>query len=341
MNRFDGPEEAVGAYIDGEVSDLERMEIRTLIDESDEWRLIHDELQRVRRATQALFSEVELMAPPAPLRRDRFRRRPWSYGLGLVAAAAAILGFVFYFTPGETAAARTPIEVFKSAARRISGQNDVTLVGRIEFPGAQALIVSFGGTSNGASALGMNFRALVDHRNRYLLQAAEEADRAWSSDRSMSGYDGNTFWSFDASNGHVERSSEKPLTGDLRVSLAADGAQDFLKRPILDYLAWGFLEGLGGDHPAHRFREVTWPADRRAGRQVFELEAVDPPKKGGPVVSRLQVTVDPARDRVERLQIEASLAGFSLFRLILDVEAENSHPDAALFSPERLENANR
>ena len=96
-------EDALSAYLDGELDATARAEVEARLAESDEWRAILDELRETRGALRALppvdaspaFWQNVLgndeVVDLAAARRTKHRRAPWKLAIAGAAAAVVIV----------------------------------------------------------------------------------------------------------------------------------------------------------------------------------------------------------------------------------------------------------
>ena len=335
MNRFQDMDEALSAYVDGEVTEDERRHIASRIEDSSAVREAYHELLRVRSGLVAVFDDMQRQAPPAPFKEEQgFSRRrlaPWA--ASLVAAAAVIVGALFIFNPGQTPQA-APLDLLQRAASQFEDIRSVELWGRLESPGVTALVEAFSdGEKKGDRdrSWQLPMRVLLDGENRALIQVAGDPGTSWGDGVALFGWDGKQSWIWECGSDEVKISPDSLFGLEIGDGHLDEEQLDLGGQRLIDFLSWGFVERLRGADENLSMREVTWPTDKRAGRRVFEMLSEDEDGKKGLAFSRTLITIDEKSELIERVVFEVNLAGFSLLKATLEVAEVDPASAAGLF----------
>ncbi|MCB1282631.1 MAG: hypothetical protein KDB18_14000, partial [Salinibacterium sp.] len=260
------------AYLDAELPPDESARMALLLEEDPDLGARFAHLQRTRDAGRAYFQSIMAGAPEVPSALQSapqalaLRPRVWRWA-GVVAGAAAVLvAAVVVFSPSKQTHA-SPTVVLERALGRFGAFDSVELWGRLEMPGIAALMQAFNSDpeSSKSRSTTKTVRVLLDGQNRMLVQSSADVDEPFSAAHALVGSDGQTSWSWNPEEGEVEISPNSIF------GLEVEGGLE-LDRPLIDYLRWGLFERLHSQSGDVDLREVTWPADRRAGRRVFEME---------------------------------------------------------------------
>lgn len=274
---------------------------------AEDLRLVHDGARRhfdAVRAAAPAFPEAILAATPA---------RPWRRRLMALASAAAagLLVWAGLSALPDNTARATPADIVARAAARLRALADLEFRATIGLDIVDTLTAIFGKDSvKGPETPPPSWRFQV-RRDAFLLRP-DGADAPGT----ITGFDGKEAWSYDPEKKELrlgDASGTKITIGGTEVSMKRNG--------LLDLFTWKFVDSLGaGGEKSAEVTELTAEPDRRVGRRVFR---VVPHSGDGSEHARIvaTLTIDPARDLIERGDFELKLFGFGLLRLRLDLVA--------------------
>lgn len=363
MNRPDSDRpdlERLDAYVDGELAPADADDVARAIRDDDATREAHAALVATRTALGDLFSAAIADAPPPPAslpgaadataaRPRRIAWLPWLTGTG-IAAALAIAAWIGTgderVTPAEPAAAASiePRDVVARAAKGFRGLRDAELLVAMESEAIDMLkkLLDDKKAEDRRKTL-FFFRARVQSPDRFaMFTVADRRDPKPVRGEDASGCDGAWIWQYDREHEEVVRypadgpapamrwsvksSSATTSTTTFDTNNGADG--------VLRCLNFGFLEELEANDPHLVYEETTGPSDARAGRRVFRVRRTDGDANDW-VTDAIELTVDPLRDRLERVRFDVRLSVVSLITFTVDVAATNVGFTKRDFDPRR------
>jgi hypothetical protein len=338
MNR----EELITAYLDGELGEAEQLRVEAELDARPEMRHLHDELLATRGRLRAFFDE-ESAAPKSPtfstsITSSNSRPGAWvRHRFALLGSAAAVLlavTAVFLWDNRHVEAAAD--QVMERAAQNYLESGEAELWLRFDLPANTALEKLLQSWSAKGHPLGKHraMKIRLAEGNRFLAMPTSDPAEDWRMREGLTGFDGQRFWRVARRDG-----AEVLVVKNLdEVPLDEEGRDRFERMHWAQLLSWDFVRELGSERVI--LTEATWPADRRGGRRVFDLRprpaAEGRKSEARPLRwQRARVTVDPQRDRIERVELEVSFFGMATLRVTADVVETGAAIDEELFRAER------
>ncbi len=348
------------AYVDGELPPADAADVERAIREDEATRDAHAALVATRAALGDVFADAIATAPLPPASipgaaSTHVRRRiawvPWLTGCG-IAAALAIAAWIG--TSGRNAAPEPvdapstpksllPRDVVARAAKEFRSLRDAELLVTMESAAIDLLKALLDDKKpEDRKKTRFFFRTRVQSPDRFaMFTVANRRDPMPVFGEDASGSDGEWRWSYDRENAEVVRypadgpapamqwsvksSSVTKSTTTFDTDNGADG--------VLRCLNFGFLEELEANDPHLVYEETTGPSDERAGRRVFRVRRTD--KADEWVTDAIELTVDPMRDRLERVRFDVRLTVVSLISFTVDVAATNRGFTKRDFDPRR------
>lgn len=327
-------EDLITAYLDGELEEAEQLRVEQSLDQDPSLRRLHDELLQTRRGLQRHFSGERTPQAPAVAATSRGRWRVAAFA----GAAAVMIASAAVFWMGTQRAEASAEVVMQRAVSSYAEAEEVELWLRWELPGGDlvenVLGNSRGGMQAWGSARGLKLR--VAQGNRFVAMPTSDPSRDFEAQPGLMGFDGECWWRCDREDGKlvVIRHNVDPdqLNG-----------RRFSNLDLVRLLSWDFVRNL--DPERVDIDEVTWPADQRGGRRVFEVRprAFEDDKESADrclQVRRARVTVDPREDRIERVEADVSVFRLAKLRVTIDLKEVSAASDAGLFRDGRHVEAN-
>lgn len=318
-------EEDVTAYLDGELDEMQALELREAMAASESLAALERELAATKAGLAALFeddlkeypespSAVSLLAcadfAELPPEEERKARRS-SARFAAVAAILVAVSATIIFWPSETVEAAAAEVLVERAASRFDSLKDVELELRIDLVG-------------GGGEDGKRMRTLVSKE----FGAVVFERVGGRGERAVAGAKGDRAWKFDEERGVVvtrpfdpaeraEFMGEDPRTPEQR-------RQDPFGLTLMSFeMVKRFTDG--GDC---KLEETTGPFHRRIGRRAFRMTWDEGKKKSlleAFTPRSMQIVIDPRTDLIERMQYQLSMLVF-----VLDITVEVAEVDQGL-----------
>ncbi|MEZ6197565.1 MAG: hypothetical protein R3F20_17870 [Planctomycetota bacterium] len=319
-------EALISAYIDGELDERERAEVAAWITSDPETARLHADLVATRRNLRALYDE-DLREAPRP--RRPFLRRPGV--LAFLATAAAVVATTVFFLFGADRAEASPGALLERAAKRYAERDQIELWVRFDVDSAaESPLGAQGQQALARFAAANSLRVLFGRGNRFLVMPTADPSSDWTLVDGLAGFDGDEAWRYDGRRERVVVRDGETIDSALTARL---GGTD-----LVGIFSWDLARDLA--RPDLVIREVTWPADRRTRRRVFDV--MPPPvAPDAPAEEKrcrwtsLRVTIDPEEGLIERIETDVRLMGMVTLHVSADVASADAPVDTRLFRRDR------
>jgi hypothetical protein len=339
----------LGAYLDGELDEAERIEVSLHLKACEPCRLELRDIEATQCRLKEHFTGWMAEAPPAP-RTVLDESRGWPPASDVqpgpagpkdkarsiimktltgIAAAVVLTATVYFLIPGEKVAA-SPGELIQRAAANYLNWSDVELELSIHLKGLDILArLSEDDKLESEDLLG-KVRILLQAPHRVLIHPDGKANGFPLVD-GLFGFDGTHFWTYDAEEKAVKLGDADPESSDFSYTYSTSKTKTKHTMKIkkdtnfMRFLSWDFMEQLNRESENLAIEEVTSPYDGRVGRRVFEVKRSFDDKDGEKDFfekmfwTRSRITIDPEEGLVERYELEVKFSFISLLSFKVEV----------------------